>query len=276
MLHRYVARFLPHRAPRLRPRPLHSPMSAGLNPPNCAPCITPRACLVLGQLGKHGVITHKIAPPIERGMEPKAIAAITFTNKAAVEMRERVEPDRTAGQGLLVCTFHALGVRLAREDGEHLGLKPSSQHPRQRRRHQHPQPRRRRHSPIRPPHASGSGPSALEGPFSTARPGAAQAKDEPRGRAKVLMGRYQERLTPTRRGFRRPDRPAARSCAKKRRSARKWQRQLRQRAGGRIPGHQRHAVSSCSSPVVGGAAISPPWATTTSRIYGWRGATWTT
>ncbi len=84
-------------------------------------------CLVLAGAGsgKTRVITHKIAHMIERGMEPKAIAAITFTNKAAAEMRERAKGliGRQA-KDVLVCTFHALGVRLVREDGKLLGLKP--------------------------------------------------------------------------------------------------------------------------------------------------------
>ncbi|MFN4103551.1 MAG: ATP-dependent helicase [Tepidimonas sp.] len=75
--------------------------------------------------GKTRVITHKIARLIQAGLAPERIAAITFTNKAAAEMRERA---RTlvgkAAQGVLLCTFHALGVRILREDGAALGLKP--------------------------------------------------------------------------------------------------------------------------------------------------------
>jgi ATP-dependent DNA helicase Rep len=85
-------------------------------------------CLVLAGAGsgKTRVITHKIARLIQAGLEPQRIAAITFTNKAAAEMRERAKGliGRDAKQ-VIVCTFHALGVRMLRQDGEVLGLKPA-------------------------------------------------------------------------------------------------------------------------------------------------------
>ncbi|MEY3490092.1 MAG: hypothetical protein RL655_1660 [Pseudomonadota bacterium] len=84
-------------------------------------------CLVLAGAGsgKTRVITHKIARLIQTGLEPERIAAITFTNKAAAEMRERARSliGKHASQ-VLICTFHALGVRMMREDGALLGLKP--------------------------------------------------------------------------------------------------------------------------------------------------------
>ncbi len=83
-------------------------------------------CLVLAGAGsgKTRVITHKIARLIQTGLAADRIAAITFTNKAAAEMRERAAQlvGRDAKK-VLICTFHALGVRLLREDGEVLGLK---------------------------------------------------------------------------------------------------------------------------------------------------------
>ncbi len=76
--------------------------------------------------GKTRVIVHKIARLLEAGYAPAQIAAITFTNKAAAEMRERAKAlvgSRAAGK-LAVSTFHSLGVRMLREDGERVGLKP--------------------------------------------------------------------------------------------------------------------------------------------------------
>jgi len=83
-------------------------------------------CLVLAGAGsgKTRVITHKIGRLIQAGLEPKRIAAITFTNKAASEMRERAKGlIGRAAKDVVICTFHALGVRMLREDGEALGLK---------------------------------------------------------------------------------------------------------------------------------------------------------
>ena len=75
--------------------------------------------------GKTRVITHKIGRLIQAGLRPDQIAAITFTNKAAAEMRERAKSlIGKQAKGVLVCTFHALGVRMLRQDGAVLGLKP--------------------------------------------------------------------------------------------------------------------------------------------------------
>ena len=85
-------------------------------------------CLVLAGAGsgKTRVITHKIARLIQSGMPANRIAAITFTNKAAAEMRERAKGlIGKAAKDVQICTFHALGVRMLRQDGSVLGLKPA-------------------------------------------------------------------------------------------------------------------------------------------------------
>jgi ATP-dependent DNA helicase Rep len=77
--------------------------------------------------GKTRVITQKIAYLIgECGMAPQHVTAITFTNKAAKEMRERAAKlvgDRA--EGLTISTFHALGAKLLRMEARAIGLKPS-------------------------------------------------------------------------------------------------------------------------------------------------------
>ena len=84
-------------------------------------------CLVLAGAGsgKTRVIVHKIARLLQAGLEPKQIAAITFTNKAAAEMRERARGlvGPRAARDLAVSTFHSLGVRMLRTDGPRLNLK---------------------------------------------------------------------------------------------------------------------------------------------------------
>ena len=117
-------------------------MSAGLNPAqNEAVRYLDGPCLVLAGAGsgKTRVITQKIAHLIEaKGFEPRHIAAVTFTNKAALEMRERVgkllegktlttpgkEGRKVPVNQLTVCTFHSLGVQILRQEAEHVGLKP--------------------------------------------------------------------------------------------------------------------------------------------------------
>ncbi len=77
--------------------------------------------------GKTSVITRKIAHLIEQvGIPGRHIAAVTFTNKAAREMKERVSRlvDRSQARGLTVSTFHNLGLNMIREEHTHLGYHP--------------------------------------------------------------------------------------------------------------------------------------------------------
>ena len=72
--------------------------------------------------GKTRVITLRIAYLIEqRAVPPHSIMAVTFTNKAAREMRERVEHLQIATKGLAIGTFHSICARLLRRDAERLG-----------------------------------------------------------------------------------------------------------------------------------------------------------
>src|SRR3954453_7414485 len=69
--------------------------------------------------GKTRVITCRIANLIHQGVRPHQILAITFTNKAAGEMKQRVEA-MLPGKGIWISTFHSLGVRLMRQYADRL------------------------------------------------------------------------------------------------------------------------------------------------------------
>ncbi len=77
--------------------------------------------------GKTRVITQKIAYLVQDcGFQPRNIAAITFTNKAAKEMQERIGKilSPALANDLQISTFHSLGVRILREEAKALGYKP--------------------------------------------------------------------------------------------------------------------------------------------------------
>lgn len=75
--------------------------------------------------GKTRTVTCRIARMIEKGINPRGILALTFTNKAANEMADRVAGlvDRKAARAMTVCTFHSLCVRILRRDIGRLGYK---------------------------------------------------------------------------------------------------------------------------------------------------------
>lgn len=63
--------------------------------------------------GKTRVVTTRIVYLIEQGIAPSSILGVTFTNKAAAEMRERIM--KMTNHSVLICTFHSLGARILRE-----------------------------------------------------------------------------------------------------------------------------------------------------------------
>lgn len=73
--------------------------------------------------GKTSTMTHRIAYLIEeKGVSPYSILAVTFTNKAAAEMRSRVEQLCGSVRGMWIMTFHAMCLRMLRADSDRIGF----------------------------------------------------------------------------------------------------------------------------------------------------------
>src|ERR671935_2487444 len=75
--------------------------------------------------GKTRVIAHRVVHLLERGVPGRAVLAVTFTNKAAAEMKERIlalAGGAAEARRVTVSTFHAFGMRIIREQHQALGL----------------------------------------------------------------------------------------------------------------------------------------------------------
>src|ERR1700744_781618 len=117
----------PGASPRPRARSGADPATllAGLNPQQRASVVRaggPRLIVPGAGSGKTRVLTHRVAYLLaERGAQPSEILAITFTNKAAGEMKERVAAlVGPRARSMWVSTFHSMCVRILRRDGKSL------------------------------------------------------------------------------------------------------------------------------------------------------------
>jgi DNA helicase-2/ATP-dependent DNA helicase PcrA len=100
---------------------------AGLNPSQQAAVDHrngPLLILAGAGSGKTRVLTHRIAALMQEGVRPEAILAVSFTNKAADEMRERMQAlcGKQRAEALVLSTFHSFGVRFVNEEKAKLGL----------------------------------------------------------------------------------------------------------------------------------------------------------
>jgi DNA helicase-2/ATP-dependent DNA helicase PcrA len=108
--------------------PTHSrPSAQKLNPEQqkVAEHLHGRALVIAGPgSGKTSTITARVGQLLLKAVHPTHILCLTFTNKAATEMRERIARRYTVGKKIKICTFHALAGELLRRHGSLLGYTP--------------------------------------------------------------------------------------------------------------------------------------------------------
>ena len=90
-------------------------------------CDGPSLVIAGAGSGKTRVLTYKVAYLMEMGLEPWRILALTFTNKAAREMRDRIgkRVGEHRARYLWMGTFHSMFLRILRTEAEHVGLAPN-------------------------------------------------------------------------------------------------------------------------------------------------------
>jgi ATP-dependent DNA helicase Rep len=223
--------------------------------------------------GKTRVITQKIAWLVEDyGVKPSQIAAITFTNKAAKEMKERVGKQIGGrAEGLIVSTFHALGVRILRQEAGKLGLKPgfsildaadtTALLPGARRQCRQAAPARAAVAglAVEEPAGRAGGRAGNRGRRHRIR----------RGDAVCRLRTHAARLPGG--GFRRPDPPAGEALLRQRGSRRALAQPALACAGRRVPGHQPRPVPP-AAPADQGRDSFTAVGDDDQSIYAWRGA----
>ena len=101
-----------------------SGLLAGLNPAQREAVLTLEgpSCSGRGRQAARPGLTYRIAQLVASGVRPSRILAVTFTNKAAAEMRQRVGDLVKGAEGSWISTFHSTCVRILRSHGERIGL----------------------------------------------------------------------------------------------------------------------------------------------------------